>query len=126
MAESRNHVPRRPKKDLKQTALTISHSAIQEVKLHPLLVIKDTELEGMFKKGEFKELDLDQYVNDVVDFIELMPTNMVMQRLTAEAPEDILIAPQWSLNKTHVLNLIENEFKKRGSLQGDKYGVEIS
>jgi uncharacterized protein len=107
--------------DLKSTAKIISQTPIHEVKLHPLLVIKGTELELMYKRGEFKELELDQYVNNVCDFIELMPPQMVMQRLTAEAPEDILIAPKWSLKKGHVLNLIEREFQKRGTQQGKKY-----
>ena len=107
--------------DLENTAKTMSQTPIHEVKLHPLLVIKGTALENMYNGGEFAELELDQYVKNVCDFIEKMPTDMVMQRLTAEAPESILVAPKWSLKKAHVLNLIGREFYRRGSKQGTRY-----
>lgn len=114
-------LPGETKKHLEETAHRIAPSQIHEVKLHPLLVLKNTTLEQMFNNGDFKALERQDYVEQVCDFIERMPEHFVMQRLTAEAPEDILIEPRWSLKKMHLLNLIENEFKRRGTKQGTKF-----
>ncbi|NOY59480.1 MAG: TIGR01212 family radical SAM protein [Calditrichaeota bacterium] len=114
-------LPGESRDDLLETAHEIGCSGIDEVKLHPLLVLKDTPLANMFFKGEFTALDSEQYISLACDFIERMPPKMVMQRLTAEAPADILIAPQWTMNKMRVLTGIENELKRRQTRQGDKY-----
>ncbi len=114
-------LPGESRDDLLETAHEIGHSGIDEVKLHPLLVLNDTPLADMFYKGEFTALGLEEYISLVCDFIERMPPEMVMQRLTAEAPSDILIAPLWTINKMGVLNGIENELSKRNSQQGVKF-----
>jgi len=114
-------LPGESRDDLLQTAHEISRSGIDEVKLHPLLVLKDTPLADMFYNGEFTALSLEQYISLACDFIERMPPEMVMQRLTAEAPADILIAPRWSMNKMRVLTVIENELSRRQTKQGEKF-----
>ena len=40
--------------------------------------------------------------------------------VAADAPRDMLIGPMWSLNKWEVLNSIEAEMRRRGSVQGCK------
>lgn len=107
--------------ELHQTAERIADLPLQEVKLHPLLVLRDTELARWYERGEFAALTLDEYAAQVCDFIERMPPSMVIQRLSAEAPDEQLIAPRWCRNKTDVLLSINGEFRKRGSRQGSRY-----
>lgn len=119
-------LPGENRDDLLATAKEIACSGIHEVKLHPLLVLKETPLADMFYRGEFSALKLDQYISLACDFIEQMPPEMVMQRLTAEAPEDILIAPKWTMNKMRVLTGIENELRRRETKQGEKFSSKRS
>jgi len=107
--------------DILNTARQISHTSTHEVKIHPLLILKETKLESLYNDGQVHALQLGDYVKWVCDFLEILPPEMVIQRLTAEAPSELLIAPLWSRNKLGVLNAIENEFKKRGTRQGVKY-----
>jgi uncharacterized protein len=107
--------------DVLHTARQISQTPTHEVKIHPLLILKETKLEELNNSGQVDALQLGDYAKWVCDFLELLPPEMVIQRLTAEAPAELLIAPSWSSNKFAVLNAIENEFKKRGTRQGDKY-----
>lgn len=103
------------------TANEIAGSATHEVKMHPLLVLKETALAEMFHAGQFQALELEEYVSCACDFLERLPPEMVIQRLTAEAPKDILLAPMWAMKKAVVLNKIEEEFRRRSSRQGVLY-----
>jgi len=117
-------LPGEDRNDLLVTAEEIAHSGIHEIKLHPLLVLEETPLAEMFKRGEFSSLELDEYASLVCDVLERMPPSMVIQRLTAEAPEFMLLAPRWSLNKLQVLNRIEKEFRQRDTWQGKLYNAD--
>jgi len=100
------------------TAEKIAVTGTHEVKIHPLLVLKDTALEKMFINKEFIELELPDYVTLVCDFLERIPAAMVVQRLTAESPREMLIAPAWAEHKHLVLQAINAELVKRETRQG--------
>jgi uncharacterized protein len=106
------------------TAEKIAASGVHEVKIHPLLVLKETTLEKMYKSQEIRVLELAEYVAQVCDFLEHIPATMVIQRLTAESPPDILISPKWAENKQVVLQGIEAELEKRNTRQGVKCRAE--
>ncbi len=108
-------------KDIMATADEIAHSGIDEVKIHPLLILRDTSLAKMYNNNKTDVLSLEKYAEWVCDFIERLPPNMVIQRLTAEAPENILIEPRWTLNKHQVFQKVEEKFRKRKSKQGQLF-----
>jgi radical SAM superfamily enzyme len=54
----------------------------------------------------------------VCDFLERIPENMVIQRLTGDPHPEKLIAPMWSLDKSKTLNRIKETLEKRDSWQG--------
>jgi len=91
---------------------------VHEVKCHPLLLLHQTPMADLYRRGEIEPLTLDQYVHRICDFLERIPAETVIQRLTAEAPAEQLIAPNWAGNKLAVLNRIEAELERRDSRQG--------
>ncbi|HNY91094.1 MAG TPA: TIGR01212 family radical SAM protein [bacterium] len=100
------------------TADAIAASPVHEIKLHPLLILTDTVLAEWHRQGQVRELAPAEYAALAADFIERMPEEMVMQRLTAEAPAEMLIAPRWALAKHKVRRAIEEELVRRDSWQG--------
>ena len=50
-----------------------------------------------------------------VDFLEAVPPDCVVDRLSGDAPPDFLVAPAWCLDKPGVRRAIEAEFARRGS-----------
>jgi hypothetical protein len=64
----------------------------------------------------------EKYVSLVADVLELLPPEMVIQRLTADGYRDIFLAPVWAGNKLDVLNSINKELETRDSYQGMRYG----
>jgi radical SAM superfamily enzyme len=75
----------------------------------------------MYKKSEVKMITNEKYVSLVCDVLEILPPNIVVQRLTADGYRDIFLAPDWAKNKLDVLNSINRELEKRDSYQGKHY-----
>jgi radical SAM protein (TIGR01212 family) len=114
-------LPGETKNDVLHTAHAIAGNGTHDVKIHPLLIIKETQMADLFKVGKVHPLTMEEYVTMLVDFVEVLPPEMVMQRLTAESQNNLLIEPVWCINKLRVLNAINSEFQKRGTYQGAKY-----
>jgi len=106
--------------DMRKTAMEISNLPIQGIKIHLLHVLKNTPLASYYKLNHFMLLDLPDYIELVVDTLEILPKDVIIHRLTGDGPRELLIAPLWSLKKWEILNAIDNELKRRSSVQGSK------
>jgi len=76
------------------------------IKIHPLHIVRGTQIARQWKMGNYSPLTMDDYVNTVVDMVKMAPDNTIFHRLTGTASEDILLAPQWCSKKWQVLNEI--------------------
>ncbi|MEK6584634.1 MAG: TIGR01212 family radical SAM protein [Nitrospirota bacterium] len=101
-----------------QTADILAGLNIDGLKIHHLYVAENTMLEKMYEKGGMNLLSLDEYIHIVCDFLERIPPNVAIQRLTGELTGDYLIAPKWGASKKVILTSIEKEFARRNSFQG--------
>jgi radical SAM protein (TIGR01212 family) len=100
------------------TARTIAGMGIDGVKLHLMYVVKGTALEVLYRKGQYRCLEQQEYVDIVCDVLELLPGEMVIQRLTGDPHPDELAAPIWSLQKSQTFSMIEKTLVNRDSWQG--------
>lgn len=91
---------------------------IDGVKLQLLHVLKGTDLAAMYQNGDYMPLSMDEYVNLITDCIGHLSNNIVIHRLTGDAPRKLLLAPAWSMDKKRVLNAITGTLEKRGITQG--------
>ncbi|MCG7977509.1 MAG: TIGR01212 family radical SAM protein [Candidatus Thiodiazotropha endolucinida] len=83
------------------------------LKLHPLHVVKGTQLANAWRRGEYRPLTLEAYVGIAADLVQQTPSNVVWHRLTGTASETILLAPLWCARKWLVLNAITTELQRR-------------
>lgn len=104
--------------DMLATAREVTRLGLDAVKIHNLYVVKDTVLAVRFTAGQIPVLDRDDYVRTVVDFLERLPSRVVVERLSGDAPPEFLIAPAWCLDKQAVRAAIEAELARRDSWQG--------
>lgn len=88
------------------------------VKLHLLHILKDTPLEKIYLSGEYITMERDAYIDTVVRQIEVFPPECVIARITGDAPEEMLVAPDWCRKKTCVANDIDKEMYRRDTWQG--------
>lgn len=105
---------------MRESAQTVGQLDIHAVKLHLLHVLKGTVLADMYTRGEFRTLERDEYIGIICDQLELLPPQIVIERLTGDGDRNELIAPLWSRDKRRVLNGIDMEMSRRNAYQGDK------
>ncbi len=101
-----------------ETADRLAQLPIHELKLHPMLVLKDTAAERLYREGAYRALELDEYVEVLIDFLLRTPADRVLQRMTAEAPAELLIAPLWPLHKARVYSALRQAMERRDACQG--------
>jgi len=111
-------LPRETKADMLETARVIAGLGIDGVKVHLLYVVKGTRLEELYRQGEYRCLEQDEYAKLVCEFLEYLPEDMVIQRLTGDPHPEELVAPRWSLKKNETLALIQAELETRNTRQG--------
>ena len=90
------------------------------LKLHPLHVVKGTQLANEWRRGEYTPLTQAGYIDIAADLIERTPWEVVYHRVTGTSPANLLLAPEWCSHKWTVLNDLSDELQRRGSRQGDR------
>jgi radical SAM protein (TIGR01212 family) len=114
-------LPGESKTQMLQHAQKISALPIKTLKLHQLQIIKHTELSRRYASNtNYVELfGIDDYIEFVIQFIELLNPNIVIERFVSVSPTDKLIAPRWNkLKNFEIVEKIEKEMAKRNTWQG--------
>lgn len=114
-------LPNESEKDWEITARFLNELKIDAVKIHPLHIVKNTEMESWYRSGMYTPIELREYAEGVAKVIGILHRNCLIARLTGEASKDTLIAPLWCKEKNKVLMAIENELEKRNIYQGSLY-----
>lgn len=113
-----NGLPFETKEDMLNTVKYLNNLDIQGIKIHMLSILKDTPLERLYQKEHFKVLNKEEYIDIVIDQLELLRPEIVIHRITGDPKLDDLIEPDWLIKKFCVLNDIDKEMVKRDSYQG--------
>ena len=119
-----NGLPGETREMMLETAKAVAKLDVQGIKIHLLHVIDGTPMHKMLDKGMLQLMDKDEYIDLVVDQLEILPPEMVIHRLTGDAVREELIGPMWSLKKWEVLNAIDARLKERHTYQGRLYKKE--
>ncbi len=101
-----------------ETAKAVGQLDIQGLKIHNLFILKHTKLYHMYKQNPFPLLSRDEYINLVVEQLTYIPSHVVIERLTGDAPLHDLFEPQWSIKKVTILNDIDKCMKEKKLYQG--------
>ncbi len=101
-----------------ETVDLINSLNIHGIKIHSTYVVKNTKLAEMYENGEYIPLTLDEYFEDLTYIITHLNPNIVIHRICADAPKDILVAPEWNAHKKWVLNGYDKIMEKKDLWQG--------
>ncbi len=113
-------LPGESKRDMLESVKYVCRDSIFGLKMHMLNVVKGSQMEKLYPDYvSFRSIE--EYVQLVVDALEIIPSEITIHRMSADAPRPILISPEWSYQKRTILNGIHKELKKRNSWQGKKY-----
>ncbi len=107
-------LPGENRQDMLSTVNHVCESGSKGIKLQLLHVLDGTDLADEYKAGKFKTLEMDEYIDILIDCLKILPPEMVVHRITGDGPKKILIAPLWSANKKSVLNTINARLRSEG------------
>ena len=107
--------------DVITTAKFLNSCNINNVKCHSLYILKNTVLGDMFKKGIVNPKTKEEFINEVIVFLEHLNPKCAVQRLLGRAPEEETLFENWGHSWRKIHNEIEEELKRRNTHQGIKY-----
>ena len=110
-------LPKETKADVLNTLDFAVKCGTKGIKLQLLHVLRGTDLCADYEKGEFQTLSLEEYMDILFDCIGHLPEDVVVHRITGDAPKAHLVAPLWSANKKTVINTINREMNARNIMQ---------
>jgi radical SAM protein (TIGR01212 family) len=114
-------LPGESHEDMMATARELGRLGVDAVKIHNLYCVKNTPLADQVARGEVQLMERAEYVQAVVDFIEMLPPTVIVDRISGDAPPDYFIGPSWCLDKPAVKLAVLAEFERRGTWQGKHY-----
>ncbi|NTU43445.1 MAG: TIGR01212 family radical SAM protein, partial [Nitrospirales bacterium] len=112
--------PTETRDEMLSMAGEISSLPVEFIKIHQLQIVKETVLAERFLQEPFHTFEYEEYLDFLVDFIERLSPEIVLQRLFATAPDDILIAPNWGRTRHEIVIDIEKRFQQRNAIQGSQ------
>ena len=115
-----NGLPFETKEMMLNTIKYLNKLDIQGIKIHMLFILKDTPILNLYNTTNFHILSKEEYIDIVIDQLELLRPEIVIHRITGDPTKEDLIAPERLLKKFCVLNDIDKEMEKRDSYQGKK------
>ena len=105
--------------DMKSSLLSVLEHGVWGLKFHLLNIIKGTRLyQEMPDYASFSTPE--EYASLIVDLLEMVPYDIVIHRLSADSPADLLHTPKWAYRKRLLLNMIHQEMVRRDTIQGAK------
>lgn len=87
------------------------------IKLHMLNIVRGSQMEYLCP-DYIPFSNIDEYTDLVVDALKIIPRDITVHRMSADAPRSILIAPEWSYKKRTILNSIHRKMAERNIYQG--------
>lgn len=119
-----NGLPFETKEMMLDTLKHVNTLDVQGIKIHMLHLMEKTKMGYQYKKNPWKLLTLEEYVDITVDQIGWLRKDIIIHRLTGDAPTDMLIAPDWTRKKLVVTNEIDKKMRALSLYQGDYYEKE--
>ena len=107
--------------DMQNTVNFINQHFIQGLKIHNTYVVENTVLADMYKNNEYEPISLDYYLECLTYILSHISPDIVIHRISGDAPKDLLIAPKWDLHKKWILNGLDKKLKEENLYQGMFY-----
>ena len=111
-------LPGESRERMLDTIRYINRLPVRGIKLQLLHVLAGTDLAADYRRGRFRVLTFEEYIDLLIRCLEELRPDIVIHRVTGDGPKKLLIAPLWSGAKRTVLNLLHQEMARRGAFQG--------
>ena len=114
-------LPNETIEDIKNTVQFINFHNVKGIKIHSCYVIKNTKLEQLYLTGKYVPLTLENYISNCAYILTHLNPNIVIHRVSGDAPKDLLVAPDWNSHKKWIINGLDKFLKENNLCQGMYY-----
>ena len=120
--------PNETKQQMLETTDKVSQLPLDFIKLHSLHVVRYTELARQFKEQPFPIFSFEEWVDFICEVIERLNPDFKIERLYGDAPEHLLIEPQWCREKSaaEIIYAIQQRLAQNNTCQGRFYKTRIA
>lgn len=117
-------LPNEIKNDLINTITFLNNHNIQGLKIHSTYIVKDTKLNNLYEMGKYLPISFEEYLDSLTYILTHISPNIVIHKITGDAPKDKLVAPSWNIHKKWVLNGIQKIMDEQNLYQGMYYPLK--
>lgn len=107
--------------DIKKTVVFLNKHDIQGLKIHSCYIVNGSSLALQYLKGDYVPITLDEYINSACYILTHINPNIVIHRISGDAPKDLLLAPEWNGHKKWIMNGINKKLNDENLYQGMYY-----
>lgn len=113
-------LPGENREDWLEQARVISKLPVKNLKLHQMQIHRKTVLEKEFSDSpaKFTVFTAEEYIELVVDYLELLNPEIIIERFVSQAPPEMLVAPKWGLKNFEFIAKVEKRLADRNTWQG--------
>jgi len=109
--------------DTVETAKILSVLEVEQVKIHSLYIIDNTEMGRLYKDRKIDLISKDEYIERVIIFLEYLNPNIVVQRLIGRAPEENSLFVNWGMSWWKIKDEILDKMLRENRFQGNKMKI---
>ena len=103
---------------IKKTVEFINNHKIQGLKIHSCYIAKNTVLENMYSDNLYEPISLEYYIETACYILAHINPNIIIHKISGDAPKDLLVAPSWNLHKKWIMNGIDKYLNENNLYQG--------
>ncbi len=116
-------LPNESRDDILAHAEKMNQLPLTALKLHQLQLVKGTIMAKQFRSNPelFKLFTLEEYIDTVIDFLEILSPTIAIERFVSQSPKSLLIAPDWGIKNFEFVEKVHKRLIKRDTFQGKLY-----
>lgn len=111
-------IPGETEADMLATVREMNRLKPAGVKFHLMHILKNTPLYDLYQREPFRLLEKDEYIDLTITLLEHLDPSIVIHRLTGERDREIFYAPEWTMDKSDVIQTLRNTMTERNTYQG--------
>lgn len=117
-------LPGEDRNQILRHAIILSRLPLHTLKLHQLQIIRGTAMAAQFEQqpGWFIAFTPGEYIELVIDFLELLNPEIIVERFISESPKEMVMSPDWGgIKNFEIVSKIEKRMLVRNTWQGRLY-----
>lgn len=97
--------------DVLATVDEVNASGAIGIKIHSIYVTEGTRLAEMYRENLYTPPTLEEYVDLAAKALVRLSRDIVVHRITGDAPRDLLIAPEWNRDKSRIIREVRARYE---------------